>query len=381
MESVAADDRRSVGCGPTAEGGRDSFATAGAHPVPEALLLPRPWQGQPSGPEKEQTMPNELKSETWTDLLDADPRPWLLESDEPAARWLTLTHLLDLPASDPEVVVAHAAVVSDAGTRGIIARLPAWGVDTGVSGHNSPGYAPNLLHLLADMGVGPGDERVEALLDEMLKHQDAEGRFLFYARGDHGSQGRPREPAWGSLTCDRHAIVEALARFGRGDHPRVALEALRTFARLPASSRPPGLLDTARAPLPDGQVAGLLVRRPLVSRHAGPVPGALEGGRRPGGGRADPGRGPAGPGRGRGRPGHSQLRPRRAGDPPLMLPGLCGLLVRAEEGPVTIRHRPACGRAPPVRRHGGGDRGDQRPVGLAPRIRRLKAIRSPCSRK
>jgi hypothetical protein len=238
-------------------------------------------------------MPNELRSEAWTGLLDADPRPWLLESDEPAARWLTLTHLLDLPASDPEVVAAHAAVVSDAGTRGVIARLRAWGVDTGVSGHNSPGYAPNLLHLLADMGVGPGDDEcVEALLDKMLEHQDAEGRFLFYARGGHGSQGRPREPAWGSLTCDRHAIVEVLVRFGRGDDPRVkaavarmaaelaetaqgrswlclpdratgfrgpgrkadfcpqvALEALRTFARLPASSRPPGLLDTARVSL------------------------------------------------------------------------------------------------------------------------------------
>lgn len=231
--------------------------------------------------------------EAWTGLLGADPRPWLLASDEPAARWVALTDLLDRPESDPEVAAAHAAVVSDVGTRGLVTRLPAWGVDTGVSGHSSPGYAPNLLHLLADLGVGPGDdERVDALLDEMLEHQDADGGFLFYARGGHGAKGRPPEPAWGSLACDRHAIVEVLVRFGRDDHPRVkaalarmaadraetaqgrswlclpdaatgfrgpgrkadfcpqvALEALRTFARLPASSRPPGLLDTARVSL------------------------------------------------------------------------------------------------------------------------------------
>lgn len=272
-----------------------------------------------------------MRSEAWTGLLAEDPRPWLLQSDEVAARWVTLTHLVDLPEGDPEVAAVHAAVVADSGTRSIIARLPAWGVDTGVSGHSSPGYLPNLLHLLADMGLSAGDDgRVDGLIAQMLEHQDADGRFLFYARGGHGAEGRPPGPAWGSLACDRHAIVEVLVRFGRADHPRVkaavarmaadladtaqgrswlclpeaatgfrgpgrkadfcpqvALEALRTFARLPAASRPPGLVEVAKVSL------GAWVRRheerpymfghgrrflttKLASGNPWPVPGALE---------------------------------------------------------------------------------------------------------
>lgn len=42
-----------------------------------------------------------MRSEAWTGLLAEDPRPWLLQSDEVAARWVTLTHLLDLPEGDP----------------------------------------------------------------------------------------------------------------------------------------------------------------------------------------------------------------------------------------------------------------------------------------
>ncbi len=234
-------------------------------------------------------MTRPLPNERWVLCLGGDPRPWLLAQAEPAARWIALTALLDYDEGHQAVREAQAAVVADPGTAAIVERLPAWASDARVSGHNSPGYAPNLLHLLADMGVGPGDfRRVDSLLGEMLEHQDGEGRFLFFARAGHGAKGRPAEAAWGALACDHHAIGEVLVRFGRAEDPRVrqslarmaddltataqgpswlcrpgasgfrgpgrkadfcpqvALEALRTFSRLPDRQRPPGLLEAAR---------------------------------------------------------------------------------------------------------------------------------------
>ena len=63
-------------------------------------------------------------------------------------------------------------MLDDPGTEALFGCLPDWQVDNRLSGHSSPGFAPNLLNLLADMGVGAGDEpRVESLLDSFLGHQ------------------------------------------------------------------------------------------------------------------------------------------------------------------------------------------------------------------
>jgi hypothetical protein len=137
------------------------------------------------------------------------------------------------------------------------------------------------------MGIAAGvDPRVERVLDAMLCHQDEEGRFQSFGRL------RASEPAWHSLLCDSHAIVEVLLRFGRGGDPRVrralervgadladlaqgrawpcrpepfsgfrgpgrkgdfcplvTLQALRAFSYLPLEDRPVWLLDVARVSL------------------------------------------------------------------------------------------------------------------------------------
>ena len=75
----------------------------------------------------------------------------------------------------------------------------------------------DIKFLLADMGVRRGDfDRIEALLDAMLAHQEPSGRFPSYGVVPGGS-----EPVWGSLLCDSHPILEVLVRFGRGEDPRV----------------------------------------------------------------------------------------------------------------------------------------------------------------
>jgi len=243
-----------------------------------------------------------MAGEAWIGLIGSDPRPWLLASGEPAARWIALTELLDRPPADVDVRAARAAVLADPGTAELIGRLPAWEADRHLSGHDSPGFAPNLLGLLADMGVRGGeDPRIERLLDAMLDHQGDESRFQSY-----GSSRVSREPAWGALLCDTHAITGVLVRYGRAEDPRtrraldrmaadlattrqgpawpcvpwhgfrgpgrkdeaclqVTLEALRTFAHLPDEDRPPALLDAARTALRAWRVRG--EERPYMFGH------------------------------------------------------------------------------------------------------------------
>jgi hypothetical protein len=158
----------------------------------------------------------------------ADPRPWLLECDEPAARWVTLTGVFDCPADDPEVVGAHRAVVTDAGTQTLLDRIPDWTAGDKFGGHDSPKFAPNLVALLFDHGVEAGDDpRIGYLLDQMLDHQDANGRFQSYA-AERGSD----LPVWGALLCDSHAVLDVLIRAGRADHPKVRAGLRRLTADL-----------------------------------------------------------------------------------------------------------------------------------------------------
>jgi hypothetical protein len=231
---------------------------------------------------------HKMPVEAWTRLFRADPRPWLLASDEAAARWVTRTALLGRSHDDPDVRAERQAALGSPMVGGLIAGLPAWGADAAVSGHDSPAYLPNLLALLSDLGVREGDDdRIERALDDLCAHQHADGRFVAFGR----APGRP-QPLWGSLPCDTHIITEVLIRYGRRDHPaarrgleriaadlqatnqgtawtcipdpavgfrgpgrkgdicpQVTLEALRAFARLPAEARPEGLTAAAHTAL------------------------------------------------------------------------------------------------------------------------------------
>ncbi len=222
--------------------------------------------------------------EAWVGLLPSDPRPWLRESDEPYARWVTGVRLDDRQPDDPIVSADHQATMDDPLVQALIERLPAW--TDPIRSHSAPAYAPNLLNLLADLGVSGEDDLpgVQRLLGEMLEHRTPEGRFLAFA-----TFIRQPDAAWSTLACDHYAITEVLIRFGRVDDPRVrtaldlmadditntslgqgcrclphsgtggrgpgrvgdpcpqvTAEALRTFGRLDAADRPSSLAELAR---------------------------------------------------------------------------------------------------------------------------------------
>jgi len=215
---------------------------------------------------------------------------WLLASDDPAARWVALAQVLGRPAGDPDVRAAHEAVLSDPGTTELIGRLNDWDHPGDLSGHDSAAYAPNLLGLLADMGMRAGDDRrVDSVVESMLHRQDEQGRLASPVLNRRIGP----EPVLSALLCDSHVIADTLIRFGHADHPavraavermaadltrtaqgpawpcvpsnsfrgpgrkgeacpQVTLQALRSLSRLPADRRPVApaeLLEAARSAL------------------------------------------------------------------------------------------------------------------------------------
>jgi hypothetical protein len=163
-------------------------------------------------------------NEAWLSLLPDDPRQALLESDEPSARFLTITAVLGLPEHDEQARAAREAAVADPVVRSLVEKLPDWESDFRFGGHNSPAFPPNLLRLLHGLGVRAGDyPALERMLDGMLRHQAEDGRFLT-------SGGAP----WSSLPCDHFAVTEVLLLFGRRDSPGItpALARIRdTFSQ------------------------------------------------------------------------------------------------------------------------------------------------------
>lgn len=206
----------------------------------------------------------------------AEALVWLLDPAEPWSRWLALTALLDRSPDDREVIEAHAAVLADPRTVELIDRLPDWEAGTAFSGHDSPSFAPNLLGLLADMGVQPRDSaRVDALVEAMLSHRNEADRFATYA------PGRNRElPAWGALLCDDHAITDVLIRFGRAGEPPVVRSIARMLAGL--ATTPQGTAWTCipslgfRGPGRKGDVCPQVTVEALraIARRPGPHPSA-----------------------------------------------------------------------------------------------------------
>ena len=162
-------------------------------------------------------------------LVPGDPRPALLASDEPYARFVTMTAVLGMAEDDAEPRRTRQAVVADPRVRALVNRLPDWESGFDFSGHNSPAFPPNLLRLLHGMGVRAGDfPGIERLLDAMARHQADDGRYLTPG----GTTGRAPS-AWASLPCDHFAILEVLLLFGRRTAPGIdrALARVRdTFA-------------------------------------------------------------------------------------------------------------------------------------------------------
>ncbi|HEY5183998.1 MAG TPA: nitrogen fixation protein NifH [Actinomycetes bacterium] len=156
---------------------------------------------------------------TWTDHLQADPLPWLLEESGPAVRAAALQGLLDRPADDPQVRAARRAAMAADPIRAILAAQdPAgWWVKPG------PGYGPKYtgtvwqLISLDQLGADPAHPQVARACDYVLSWGPT-------SSGGFGCSSAAREaaPAPSSvLHCLNGNLLRAVIGFGRLDDERV----------------------------------------------------------------------------------------------------------------------------------------------------------------
>lgn len=171
---------------------------------------------------------------SWTDRLNSDPLPWLLETSNPAVRAATLQRLLDRPTDDPEVVPARAAAMrADPIAAILAAQSPeGWWVKPG------PGYGPKYtgtvwsLIFLDQLGADPADERAQRACEYVLRSTaTAAGGF-----GCSGSSKQRPPPPSTVIHCLNGNLVRALIGFGHLDDP--ACQAAVTWAARSITGHP-----------------------------------------------------------------------------------------------------------------------------------------------
>ena len=203
----------------------------------------------------------------WQRDLKADPIPWLLEQENPSARYLTLRHLLDSGEPDSQVTEARAAIASWSPVREILDVMDPvdfWGrADRPFYGGAVGTQAT--LDLLAELGM-PRTAQLEAACENLFEHGQHErggftydgtpGRILLCYTGTtirtlvhFGYQGDPRlERALGYLATRSTAPDGLACPYADGAECQWGIaKALAAFAALDAADRTPGRTHAVEA--------------------------------------------------------------------------------------------------------------------------------------
>jgi len=155
--------------------------------------------------------------------LQGDPLPWLLEPENPSARYLTLRHLLDRPESDPEAATARAAILRVEPAASILAAQWPDGYWVKPDRGYSPKYRATVWQILflAQLGAPP-ERRIRRACEFVWTH----------SRRDDGLFAPHRRPALRDLGLLNGALIWALIHFGYEADPRM-VEVLNGLAALP----------------------------------------------------------------------------------------------------------------------------------------------------
>jgi len=208
---------------------------------------------------------------SWLEQVQGDPRPWLLEPENPSVRYWTLCDLLDRPADDPEVQAAQAAIPAFPPVAEVLATQKGDGYWV-----QRDYYLPKcngtfwVLSALADLGLTAEQEPIRRACEFMFGFQRPHGAFC-RRRGVAG-----KGTVWESQPdpCTHARIVRFLIQFGYGDDPRT----LAAVDWLLAASRDDGMwhctperhgclratLDVLRAAVLDAKMSA----HPVIARAA-----------------------------------------------------------------------------------------------------------------
>jgi hypothetical protein len=150
-------------------------------------------------------------AETWRAALCDDPVPWLLEPENPAVRYWTLTDILDRPEDDREVLDARAAVAQQPLMQELFASQHPeghWGDDE-TKPYTAQGTL-GVLIMLHTLAAGPGECTAAGCES-----------FLRYCQHESGGFSLTKTRRSAIFPCTTGEHLPRLVYFGLGDDPRV----------------------------------------------------------------------------------------------------------------------------------------------------------------
>jgi hypothetical protein len=174
-------------------------------------------------------------------MMGAQPITWLLEPDNPSARYLALTRLLDRPQDDPEVIAARSAIAASWPAQAILAAQWPDGYWMRPGLGYSPKYKATVWQLIFLAALGtPRTIALDRACAYVLAHSRMpDGRFS------------AQKTAQGAVLCLNGNLLRALSQLAYDDPRREeSLEALaqmvtrdRFRCRFNATSPKPSLMS------------------------------------------------------------------------------------------------------------------------------------------
>jgi hypothetical protein len=136
---------------------------------------------------------------------------WLLEEDQPAIRYLTLTQLLHKPRDDPEVESAREMIPRKGWAADILSRQDPGGWWVSDETLYKPKYQSTnwMLLILSDLGLTKANPQIEKACELWIKRFSKED-------GGFSTEGMKK-----SHLCIVGNTARALVLFGYADHPKV----------------------------------------------------------------------------------------------------------------------------------------------------------------
>lgn len=145
---------------------------------------------------------------------------WLLEENNPSARYFTFTTLIKRPLEDPEVIAAKKTIMGNGIVPQILAKqndAGSWGIPQKFYRDKYGGTVWNLL-ILAELAADPDDHRIKNACEFILKHsqEPVEGGFSYDESAKTGAG-----LASGVVPCLTGNMVYSLIKLGYLSDERV----------------------------------------------------------------------------------------------------------------------------------------------------------------
>jgi hypothetical protein len=156
--------------------------------------------------------------ENWKSKLNADPTPWLLESN-PWTQYRTLTDLLEIPVSDPETIEVKTELLRHNLVLALAEEAKDW-ISIAPTRNNDAKISYFKLRMLGDFGITYEELDLSVAIEKATAHM-IDDMFAIRGelparppRGEKYQKPDPHADVWHVSPCNSPAITAALIALG-----------------------------------------------------------------------------------------------------------------------------------------------------------------------